>query len=202
MPLSDEQIERYSRQLILPEIGPGGQERLAAARVAVVGDGVAAERVVAYLAAAGVGHIATAPALQTFVDGQQPDVTLARLDDAADQAFDAVVVVASDADRAVTMLAARRGRAAAAFWIADGAAGGVPPCPVCAAAALSAPAPHELVAVRDMLVGTVVATELVKSLLGIGTPLRGRRLSYDPKTATVIVHDVTARPTCNCAGTP
>ena len=47
--LSDEQIERYSRQLILAEVGPHGQERLGAARVAGVGEGVAAERVVAYL---------------------------------------------------------------------------------------------------------------------------------------------------------
>ena len=39
MRLDDEQIERYSRQLILAEVGPRGQERLGAARVAVVGDG-------------------------------------------------------------------------------------------------------------------------------------------------------------------
>ena len=57
MRLHDEQIERYSRQLILAEVGPRGQEKLGAARVAVVGTDVAAERVVAYLAAAGVGTL-------------------------------------------------------------------------------------------------------------------------------------------------
>jgi molybdopterin/thiamine biosynthesis adenylyltransferase len=60
MRLDDEQIERYSRQLILQEVGPRGQERLLAARVAVVGTDAAAERVVAYLAAAGVGAIVAA----------------------------------------------------------------------------------------------------------------------------------------------
>ena len=51
--LDDERIERYSRQLILAEIGPHGQERLLAARVAVVGGDAAAARLIAYLAAAG-----------------------------------------------------------------------------------------------------------------------------------------------------
>ena len=48
-------ITRFARQLALPEVGSAGQARLVAARVAVVGDGLAAETAARYLAAAGVG---------------------------------------------------------------------------------------------------------------------------------------------------
>ncbi len=52
-----EEIERYSRQVLLPEWGAAGQERLAAAEVRVAGDGEAARAAVLYLAGAGVGRL-------------------------------------------------------------------------------------------------------------------------------------------------
>ncbi len=55
--LSDAEIDRYARQLILPEIGGPGQARLRAARVLVVGAGGLGSPVLMYLAAAGVGRI-------------------------------------------------------------------------------------------------------------------------------------------------
>ena len=48
---------RYARQIALPEIGPDGQARLAAAAVLVVGAGGLGSPVITYLAAAGIGTV-------------------------------------------------------------------------------------------------------------------------------------------------
>ncbi|HBA62081.1 MAG TPA: molybdenum cofactor biosynthesis protein MoeB [Elusimicrobia bacterium] len=57
MPLSKEELVRYSRQLIIPGLGPEGQEKIKAAKVAVVGAGGLGSLVLGYLAGAGVGEI-------------------------------------------------------------------------------------------------------------------------------------------------
>ena len=61
-------LRRYSRHLLIPEVGLAGQEKLAAARVLVIGAGGLGSPVLAYLAAAGVGRI-------VVIDDDTVDVT-------------------------------------------------------------------------------------------------------------------------------
>src|SRR5258708_12870771 len=55
--LSNEEIARYSRHLILPEVGMEGQQKLKAAKVLCVGPGGLGAPLPMYLSAAGVGTI-------------------------------------------------------------------------------------------------------------------------------------------------
>lgn len=55
--LTNPQIERYSRQLLLNQIGVAGQEKLSKSSVLVVGAGGLGSPIIQYLAAAGVGKI-------------------------------------------------------------------------------------------------------------------------------------------------
>ncbi|GAC1544922.1 MAG: molybdopterin-synthase adenylyltransferase MoeB [Polyangiales bacterium] len=62
------ELRRYSRHLLIPEVGLAGQERLARARVLVVGAGGLGVPVLQYLAAAGVGRLG-------IVDDDTVDIT-------------------------------------------------------------------------------------------------------------------------------
>lgn len=57
MSLTNEQILRYSRHLIMPEVGLAGQEKLVNASVLLIGAGGLGSPLAMYLSAAGIGHL-------------------------------------------------------------------------------------------------------------------------------------------------
>ena len=66
--MNDDQLLRYSRHILLPEIGIEGQQRLVASRAVVIGAGGLGSPIALYLASAGVGSI-------TLCDGDEVDLT-------------------------------------------------------------------------------------------------------------------------------
>src|SRR3990172_2565374 len=68
MTFTEEQIERYSRHILLPEIGGKGQQKIRDAKVFIVGAGGLGSPIALYLAAAGVGTIG-------IIDGDAVDLS-------------------------------------------------------------------------------------------------------------------------------
>lgn len=90
-PFSGEELSRYARHLVLPEIGGPGQQALKRARVLLVGAGGIGSPAALYLAAAGIGTIGMADDdtvslsnLQRQVLHATPDVDRLKLDSARD----------------------------------------------------------------------------------------------------------------------
>ena len=68
MDFTEEQIQRYSRQIILPDVGGKGQQKLREAKVLLVGAGGLGSPIGLYLGAAGIGTIG-------LIDGDVVDLS-------------------------------------------------------------------------------------------------------------------------------
>ena len=227
--LRDEQLLRYNRQIMLPEIGVEGQERLWASRVLLVGLGGLGSPIAMYLAASGVGHLVLVDhdavdlsnlqrqIAHTTASLGEPKVrsaarTLAALNpevrvDTVPHALSGdetlrdeveprpdVVVEATDnleARRALNRACLEAGRplvsgavirmeGQVAVYRLDRPGG---PCYECLHGATTAPpgtcADNGVLGSVAGIIGTVQATEVVKTLLGIGEALDGRVLVLD-----------------------
>ncbi|WP_420236873.1 molybdopterin-synthase adenylyltransferase MoeB [Telmatobacter bradus] len=90
--LTDDDLARYSRHIILPEVGIEGQRRLKGARVLCVGTGGLGSPLALYLAAAGIGtlglvdfDVVDASNLQRQIIHATPDIGRKKLDSAAEK---------------------------------------------------------------------------------------------------------------------
>ncbi len=89
--MHDEQLQRYSRQILLPQIGLEGQQTLLNSRVLIIGLGGLGSPLAMYLAAAGVGHLVIADDdrvdlsnLQRQIMHRTSDIGRAKTDSARD----------------------------------------------------------------------------------------------------------------------
>ncbi|MDT8386472.1 MAG: thiazole biosynthesis adenylyltransferase ThiF [Thiogranum sp.] len=106
--MDDHQLLRYSRQILLPQIGTDGQQKLLDAHVLIIGAGGLGSPAALYLAAAGVGRITIADAdsvdlsnLQRQILHRYSDLDRAKVDSAKD------ALTALNPDVIVTPLKAR-----------------------------------------------------------------------------------------------
>jgi hypothetical protein len=178
MPLTNSQIDRYSRQIIVPKIGGIGQERLLASRLMIVGDVAGVEPALAYIVGAGVGTIflrvpagdtaAFAPVIAAM-RGLNPDVTIQVVSDTPDR-VDLVLALASNSEslEKVRGFCSMRWNAPMVFARLDSQAKVAvlpsrPPCPVCADCDLLVP--FEKRGENGGFVAMVAAVEALKTLV-------------------------------------
>jgi adenylyltransferase/sulfurtransferase len=90
--LNDDEKRRYARQLLMPEVGEAGQEKLLASKVLVIGAGGLGAASLSYLAAMGVGNIGIMDAdyvelsnLNRQIIHETGDIGRAKVESAADR---------------------------------------------------------------------------------------------------------------------
>ncbi len=227
MALSDREIARYARQLLLPGLGEVGQERLKAARVRVLGAGAIAGPALLYLAGAGIGTILVddvAPvgerdqgswihppsargASRAVLAIEAARATNAFVEAAAYRPVDAVtaalVTLESQEERKAAAEALRTAGIPHVVAEADGEGGAVTVVPVgapCYACALRPGfgAPPAVAATAAL--GALATTELLLLVAGAAQDLRGRRIELI--RGQPVARATVRLPGCACASGP
>ncbi|WP_437581289.1 molybdopterin-synthase adenylyltransferase MoeB [Sorangium sp. So ce887] len=225
--LTEAQRDRYSRHLLLPEVGEAGQAKLLAAKVLLLGAGGLGSPAALYLAAAGVGTLglvdadvvdnsnlqrqilhATSRVGMPKVDSAEvairdlnPDVKVVKFQERVDSSnidriFDQFDIVLDGCDNFPTRYLVNDASVFKKKPVVHGSIfrfegqvttflPGVGPCYRCLYP--EPPPPHlapscqeaGVLGILPGLVGIIQATEVVKLILGQGTPLIGRLLTYD-----------------------
>ncbi|GIL08823.1 MAG: molybdenum cofactor biosynthesis protein MoeB [Chloroflexota bacterium] len=248
--LTNDEIARYSRHLIMPEVGLEGQRRLKASSVLLIGTGGLGSPLALYLAAAGVGRIGLVDYdvvdtsnLQRQVIHGQSAVGMLKVDSARQRLSDLNPYVQVETHNVPLTSANALALLAPYDVIIDGTDNfptrylvndacvklGKPnvygsifrfegqvsvfyaPAGPCYRCMFPAPPPPGLVpscaeggvlGILPGTVGTLQATEGIKLLLGIGTPLIGRMLLYDALDMTFTTVKVRKDPRCPVCSLP
>ena len=251
--LTDAQLDRYARHLILPEVGGAGQQKLLASRVLAVGAGGLGAPLLLYLAAAGVGTLGVIDDDDVDVSNLQRQVIhgnerigrpKAESAAAGIHALDPAIRVETHNERLTEANAVRLFRdydlildgsdnfatrylvndaaVAAGRTLVSGAvlrfdgqvstfkphAGPEHPCYRCLfpepppPGAVPACSEAGILGAVAGAVGTLMAVEALKELIGIGEGLSGRLLLYDALTASTRIIRFKRRPGCPTCGSP
>ena len=217
MALTNRQIERYSRQIIVDKFGGVAQERLLAARVLIIANDTDAETVLAYLVGAGVGNVA----LCADLDVAGREAIVARMRDlnadsvvsigtqAASEAaqFDLALAIVSDRatlDRTRELCERPFGFARIIARIDAPAKLAVisarPPCPKCVAGGeLLAPIGQRVE--NGGFIATLAALEAVKLLAQFNPAQKPALIEFNGYTSAARVLDSNAEAACACGVT-
>ena len=248
--LSDEEVRRYIRQIILPGIGREGQRKLRDSAVLIVGVGGLGSPVALYLVAAGVGRIGlvdhdtvSLSNLQRQVIYSTPDVGRPKVASGAEriralnptievvehdgpfssesaeriaEGYDLIVDGTDNFPTRYLMndvsLKLRIPFVYGAIFRMEGEVSVFPgeggPCYRCL---FPQPPPPESVLTCEEAgvlgsvpgtIGTIQATEAIKLILGIGSPLVRRLLVYDALTTSFETIEISRDPDCPVCGIP
>ncbi|MGH9312551.1 MAG: ThiF family adenylyltransferase [Vicinamibacterales bacterium] len=201
--LADSQIDRYCRQIVLPEIGSRGQERLLQSAVSISGGGDAALVCATYLAAAGVGEIGLSEAggpsrLAPLLGNpreRNPDCRLRGDPPQAPRVAIAISALPSDFPPSTTVLCAVTDSSGIhRVRFAPGRA-----CAECLrelwSRALVEPYPT-----AELLLGSLLATDSLRSILGLGDSARSEVLRIDLDRGAFSVSPFHGRSDCPRCG--
>lgn len=225
--LTEAQRDRYSRHLLLPEVGEAGQAKLLAAKVLLLGAGGLGSPAALYLAAAGVGTLGLVDAdvvdnsnlqrqilhatsrvgmpkvdsAETAIRDLNPDVKVVKFQERVDSSnvdriFDQFDIIVDGCDNFPTRYLVNDASVFKKKPVVHGSIfrfegqvttfmPGVGPCYRCLYP--EPPPPHlapscqeaGVLGILPGIIGIIQATEAVKLILGQGTPLIGRLLTYD-----------------------
>lgn len=213
MPLTDEQVDRYSRQIILPEVGGTGQEKLLGARVRVSDRGSVGAWASRYLVAAGVGEVVIEPELggelRAALADLNPDCRIDTEGGRLGGKRSPLVLLASAGDASIAdgwrsgvpMVVARLRGAAGDLTVLESSLPSSA-CPGCAGVERPADEPGAAGALPHAapFIAVLAVSEVLKLVLGVGRTLHGRRLTYDAKAQVVAEAPLDCRPGCTRRG--
>jgi molybdopterin-synthase adenylyltransferase len=221
--LNDVQIERYSRQIVLPQVGGRGQEKLLSATIAILGSHDASRSAAVYVAAAGIGRLmVSAVPLVSELEGLNPDCHISALPpltsvvaEETARRCDVILACGAGPDVCTALNSACIARQTPFIWGDTTDAGGLvavlgrarrdSACYACIQPHVSrvlagGDASHGLAEATAAFIGTLQATEAIKMLIGLDAMPSGRVLQYDAATGTVSELIVTKDVGCSACG--